>query len=174
MKKLLLLASIVLASCGSGSSADTSSANQRYLAVGNGVPACRSSDIGINIAKIDTSFKKFVAAFVADNFSIASTNLTDIKLTMHSLDFQYYENSNVVEYARLDNSRLDAYVDALTEDVSYWTIYQNDFSGKFNYSLAQLNVSYQALSSQIKMFEQDYRSLCSTVGFDTELVPIDG
>jgi hypothetical protein len=174
MKKLLILTSIILASCGSGSSADTSSADQVYLAVGNGVPACRSSDIDINIAKINSSFKKFVSEFVADNFSIASKNLTDIKLTMHSLDFQYYENSNVVGYARLDNSRLDAHVDALIEDVSYWTIYRNDFSGQFTYSLAQLNVSYQALSSQIKLFTQGYYSLCSTVGFNTELVPIDG
>jgi hypothetical protein len=93
---------------------------------------------------------------------------------MHSLDFQYYENGDVIGYARLDNHRLDMYVDALMEDVSYWTIYRNDFSGKRTYSLAQLAVSGNAMFSQIKLFTQDYRSLCSTVGFDTSLIPVDG
>ena len=171
MKKLLILTSIILASCGSGGSADTGSENQVYLAVGNGIPACRSSDIEANLAKVSSPLSEWI--YDNKGFTDAS-KLTDIKLGMHGLDFQHYENGNVAGYSRLDNSRLDAYVDALIEDISYWTIYQNDFSGKRDYSLAQLNVSFQALYSQIKMFEQDYRSLCSTVGFSTELVPIDG
>jgi hypothetical protein len=171
MKKLLILTSIILASCGSGGSADTGSENQVYLAVGNGIPACRSSDIEANLAKVSSPLSEWI--YDNKGFTDAS-KLTDIKLGMHGLDFQHYENGNVAGYSRLDNSRLDAYVDALIEDISYWTIYQNDFSGKRDYSLAQLNVSFQALYSQIKMFEQDYRSLCSTVGFNAELVPIDG
>ena len=171
MKKLIFLASIVLASCGSGGPANNVSDHKIYTGVYNGVPACRGSDIGTNLAKVSSPLSEWV--FDNKGFTDAS-KLTDIKLGMHGLDFQYYENGNVVGYSRLDNSRLDAYVDALIEDISYWTIYQNDFSGKRNYSLAQLNVSYQALSSQIKMFEQDYRSLCSSIGFKVSVVPIDG
>jgi hypothetical protein len=171
MKKLLILTSIVLASCGSGSSADTSSADHVYLAVGNGVPACRISDIETNIADVRSSLSEWLSGISVDNFNVEK--LSDIKLSMHSLDFQYYENGNVIGYARLDNSRLDMYVDALMEDVSYWSIYKNDFS-KSQFSLAQMTVSANALISQVELFDQDYRSLCSTVGFDTELVPIDG
>ena len=171
MKKLLLLTSIALASCGSGGTVDTSSINQVYLAVGNGVPACRSSDIVMNIADVRSSLSEWVSGIAVDNFS--TTKLTDIKLSMHSLDFRYYENGNVIGYARLDNSRLDMYVDALMEDVSYWSIYKNDFS-KSQFSLAQMTISVNAIFSQVELFDQDYRSLCSTISFDTELVPIDG
>jgi hypothetical protein len=173
MKKLLILTSIVLASCGSGGPANNVSDHKIYTGVYNGVPACRSTDLENNIKNIYSPVSDYMDAVINESELYAADMLTNLKLHAHSLDFQYYENGNIVGYARLDSSRLDVYSDALIEDTSYWAIYKNDFS-KSKFSLARMSVSLAALQSELRLFEQDYRALCSSIGFKVSVVPIDG
>ena len=152
MKKIIILMSIVLSSCG----IPGGESQQKYSAGWDGIPACAVGVMEQHLGSMGRLFSK-------SHESI--DNLTQMKLLMHGLDFYLYEaNGQTSMSGYIDNSILDAHIDALAEDLIYWENYKYDFANR-HYSLTQLQISLSALDSQFRLFEMDYRSLCSTVGF---------